>query len=67
MWEYQNAKDYNPNWSEEMFMIKIIIKTVPWSYVITDLNSEEIFKNFMKKGCNKCVKQSSGLKKLEEE
>ena len=67
MWEYQNPKDYNPNWSEEMFMIKKIIKTVPWSYVITDLNSEEIFKNFMKKSCNKFVKQSSGLKKLEEE
>ena len=33
-----------PNWSEEIF----IIKTVPWAYVINDLNDEEIIGTFMK-------------------
>ena len=31
-----------PNWSEEIF----IIKTVPWAYVINDLNDEEIIGTF---------------------
>ena len=31
-----------PNWSEEIFIIKRIKNTVPWTYVINDLNGEEI-------------------------
>ena len=30
-----------PNWSEEIFMIQKVINTVPWTYVINDLNSEK--------------------------
>ena len=30
--------DYVPNWSEEVFVIKRIKSTVPWTYVISDLN-----------------------------
>ena len=42
--KYKNifAKGYAPNWSEEIFMIKKIKNTVPWTYVINDLNGEEI-------------------------
>ena len=42
--KYQNifAKVYTPNWSEEVFVIKKIKNTVPWTYVIDDLNGEEI-------------------------
>ena len=42
--KYKNifAKAYTPNWSEEIFMIKKLKKTVPWSYVINDLNREEL-------------------------
>ena len=38
--KYKNmfAKVYTPNWSEEVFVIKKIRKTVPWTYVIDDLN-----------------------------
>ena len=38
--KYKNifAKDYTPNWSEEIFVIKEIKNTVPWTYVINDLN-----------------------------
>ena len=32
-----------PNWSEEVFVIK---NTVPWTYVINDLNEEEIVGTF---------------------
>ena len=43
--KYKNisAKSYTPNWSEEVFVIKKIKNTVPWTYVINDLNGEEIF------------------------
>ena len=40
------AKEYAPNWSEEVFVISKIKNTVPWTYVINDLNGEEIFGTF---------------------
>ena len=38
--EYKNifAKDFVPNWSEEIFLIKRVKNTVPWRYAISDLN-----------------------------
>ena len=41
--KYQNifAKGYTPNWSEEIFVIKQINNTVPWTCVISDLNGKE--------------------------
>ena len=46
--KYKNifAKGYMPNWSEEIFIIKKIKNTVPWTYVINDLNVEEIIGTF---------------------
>ena len=38
-----------PNWSEEMFVIKKIKNAVPWTYVINDLNGEEIIGTFNEK------------------
>ena len=35
-------KGYTPNWSEEVFVIKEIKNTVPWTYVINDVNGQEI-------------------------
>ena len=35
-----------PNWLEEIFIIKKIKNTVPWTYVINDLNGEEIIGTF---------------------
>ena len=43
------AKRYVPNWSEEIFAIKKVKNTVPWTYVITDLNNEEIIGSFYEK------------------
>ena len=47
--KYKNifAKGCTPNWSEEIFVIKKIKNTVPWTYVINDLNGEEIFFNIL--------------------
>ena len=41
--KYKNifAKGYTPHWLEEIFLIKKIENTVPWTYVINDLNDEE--------------------------
>ena len=36
------AKSYTPNRSEEVFVIKKVKNTVPWSYVINGFNEEEI-------------------------
>ena len=43
------AKDYTPNWSEEVFVIKKVKNTVPWTYVINDLKGEEIMGTFYEK------------------
>ena len=42
--KYKNifAKGYTPNWSEEGFVMKKIKNTVSGTYVINDLNREEI-------------------------
>ena len=40
------AKGYTPNWSEDVFVIKKIKNTVPWTYVINDLNGEEVVGTF---------------------
>ena len=46
--KYKNIfpKRYMPNWLEEIFVIKKIKNTVPWTYVINDLNDEEIIGTF---------------------
>ena len=40
------AKGWTPNWSEEVFVTKKVKNTVPWTYVINDLNGEEIIGTF---------------------
>ena len=47
------AKGFIPNWSEEAFVIKKVKKTVPWTYVISDLKSEEIVGRFYEKELHK--------------
>ena len=46
--KYKNifAKDYTPNWSEEVFVIKEIRNTVPWTYVVNDLNNKQVTGTF---------------------
>ena len=47
------AKVYTPNWSEEVFVIIKIKNAVPWTYVINDLNGEEITETFYEKELQK--------------
>ena len=49
--KYKNifAREYTPNWSEEGFVIKKVQNTVPWTYVINDLNGEQIIETFYEK------------------
>ena len=39
-------KYYVPNWSNESFVIKKVKNIVSWTYVISDLNGEEIAGTF---------------------
>ena len=49
--KYKNiyAKGYILNWTKEMFVIKRVKNTVPWTYVISDLNGEKIVGTFYEK------------------
>ena len=46
--KYKNifAKGYAPNWSEEIFIISKINNTVPWTYVLSNMNGEDITGSF---------------------
>ena len=58
------AKDYNPNWSEKVFVIKEIKNTVPWTYVISDLNDEEIIGTFYEKNLEKTNQEEFRTEKV---
>ena len=47
------AKGYTPNWSEEFFVVSKIKNAVPWTYVVSDLNGEEITGSFYEKELQK--------------
>ena len=51
------AKGNTPNWSEEIFVVKKVKKTVPWTYVINDLNGEETIGTFYEKDLQKTNQQ----------
>ena len=48
---YKNifAKNFTPNWSEEIFLIKKVENTIQWTYVISDLKDDEIIGTFYEK------------------
>ena len=58
------AKRYTPNWSEEIFIIKKIKNTVPWTYVISDLNGEEIVGSFYEKELQKTNQREFIIQKV---
>ena len=60
--KYKNifAKRYAPNWSEEVFVIKKVKNTVPWAYVINNLNGKEIIGTFMKKNYKRLINKNLG-------
>ena len=59
MQEYQNT-----NWSKEVFAIKKIKNTVPWTFVINDLNVEEIIGTFYEKELQKTSQKEFPIGKV---
>ena len=64
--KYKNifSKGYMPNWSEELFVIKKIKNTVPWTYIINDLNGEEIIGTFYEKELQGTNQQEFRIEKV---
>ena len=64
--KYKNifTKGYTPNWSEEVFVVSKIKNTVPWTYVINDLNGEEIIETFYEKELQKTNQEEFRIEKV---
>ena len=64
--KYKNvfAKGYVPNWSEEVFVVKKIKNTVPWTYEINDLNGEKIIGSFYEKELQKTDQEEFRIEKV---
>ena len=60
--KYKNifAKGCMPNWSEKVFISCKIKNAIPWTYVINDLNGEEITGTFYEKELQKTNQQNLG-------
>ena len=65
--KYKNifAKGYVPNWSEEVFVIKKVKNTVPWRYVVRDLNGE-VVGTFYEKELQKTNQKEFRVEKVNE-
>ena len=63
--KYKNifTKGNTPNWSEEVFVIKEIKNKVPWTYVINDLNNEQITGTFYENELQKANQEEFRIEK----
>ena len=64
--KYKNifAKGYMPNWSEEVFVSSKNKNTVPWTYVINDINGEKIIGTFYEKELQKTNQREFRIEKV---
>ena len=64
--KYKNifAKAFRPNWSEEVFVVNKLQSTVPWTYLINDLNGEEIKGSFYEKELQKTNQEEFRIEKV---
>ena len=64
--KYKNifAKGYTTNCSEEVFVIKKVKNTVPWTYVIKNLNGEEIVGTFYENEFQKTCQEEFRIEKV---
>ena len=64
--KYKNifAKGYTPNWSGEVFVVSKVQNTVPWTYLINDLNGEEIKGSFYEKELRKTDQKEFRIEKV---
>ena len=58
--KYKNIfdKGYNPNWSEEVFVVSKIKKAIPWTYVTSELNGEEVTGRFYEEELEKQIQKN---------
>ena len=63
--KYKNIfpKGYAANWSEEIFTIKKVKNTVAWTYIIDNLNGEEIIGTFYEKELQKTNQKEFRIRK----
>ena len=64
--KYKNifVKEYDANWSGDVFLIKKFKNTIPWTYVISDLNGEEIVNSFYEKELQKTNQNEFRIEKV---
>ena len=58
------AKGYTKNWSEEIIVVRKIKDAVPWTYVISDLNSEPITGSFYEKELQRTSQEKFRIEKV---
>ena len=66
MLRFQNTRIFwvkDPNWSEEVFVVSKIKNTVPWVYVINDLNGDLITGSFYEKELQKTSHEKFRIEK----
>ena len=67
--KYQNKKNFLQKVTlqlslKKVFLIKKVKNTVPWTYVINDLNSEEIFRTFYEKELQRTNQREFRIEKV---
>ena len=64
--KYKNslAKGYAPNWSQDVFVVSKIKNTVPQTYVVSELNGEEIAGSFYEKELQKTSQEKFRIEKV---
>ena len=64
--KYKNvfAKGYTQNMSEEVFVVSKTKDTVPWRYVISDINGEKIAGSFQEKELQKTSPEKFRVEKV---
>ena len=66
IWKNKNifAKGYTKDWSEEVFVVSKINDTVPWTYVISNLNGGKIAGSFYEKEFQKTSQEKFRIEKV---
>ena len=58
------AKGYISNWSEQIYVIKEVKNAASCTYIINDLNGEEIIEAFYKKELQKTIQEEFKIEKV---
>ena len=59
---YTFAKDYTSDWFEEVFVIKEVKNTEPWTYIFSDVNGEKQLERITKINSKKKIEKTLELR-----